>query len=77
MRIKAIYEQETRVDLNDYPKDYSHEEINHKIDKENKAIYENYVLCMFEGKVDLNSNKIIDQKFIDFIPDWNVEKTTM
>jgi len=66
------------VDLNDYPnkypKDFKPEEIRHRIDSENRAIYENNVLCIFEGKVDLKSKKITSQNFEDFIPDWNVGK---
>lgn len=74
VKVKAIYEKELRVDLNEFPKDYYYEEINHRIDNENRPIYENYVLCMFEGNIDLKSEKIINQKFSDFIPDWNIEK---
>lgn len=74
VKVKAIYEKEMRVDLNEFPKDYYYEEINHRIDNDNRPIYENYVLCMFEGNIDLNSKKIINQEFSDFIPDWNVEK---
>tara|TARA_R110001606_G_C15278237_1_gene640214 strand:- start:47 stop:1105 length:1059 start_codon:yes stop_codon:yes gene_type:complete len=78
VKIKAIYDKETRVDLNDYPnhypKNYKPEEIKHRIDNENRAVYENYVLCMFQGKIDLKSERIINQNFDDFIPDWNVEK---
>jgi hypothetical protein len=75
VKLKAVYDKETRVDLNDYPsiypKDYKPEEIKHKVDNENRAVYENYVLCVFEGKVDLKSEKIISQNFEDFLPDWN------
>lgn len=74
VKIKSIYEKETRVDLNDYPKEYFYEQIEHRIDGQNRPIYENYILCMFEGEIDLKIKKIKKQKFLDFIPDWNVEK---
>lgn len=74
VRIKAIYEGEKRVDLRDYEKDFCYEEIKHGIDNENRPIYENNVLFIFEGEVDMKNKKIINQKFNDFIPDWNVKK---
>ena len=74
VRIKAIYEREKRVDLKDYEKDFYYEDIKHRIDNENRPIYENNVLFIFEGEVDMKNEKIINQKFDDFIPDWNVKK---
>jgi hypothetical protein len=78
VRLKAVYDKETQVDLNDYPnnypKNYKRDEIKHRIDSENRAIYENNVLCIYEGKIDLESENIISQNFEDFLPDWNVEK---
>lgn len=76
VRIKAIYESEKRVDLKDYEKDFYYEDIKHRIDSENRPIYENNVLFIFEGEVDMKNKKIVKQKFDDFIPDWNVKKSS-
>jgi len=74
VRIKAIYESEKRVELKNYEKDFYYEEIKHRIDNENRPIYENNVLFIFEGEVDMKNKKIVNQKFDDFIPDWNIKK---
>jgi hypothetical protein len=76
VKIRAIYDIEKRVNLKDFEKEFYYEDIKHRIDIENRPIYENYVLFMFEGEVDLQSKQIINQVFDDFIPDWNVKKSS-
>lgn len=74
VRIKAIYESEKRVDLKDYEMNFHYEDIKHRIDNENRLIYENNVLFITKGEVDMINKKIMNLKFVDFIPDWNTKK---
>jgi hypothetical protein len=78
VKIKAVYESESRVPLKEYEKtfykDFYYPEKKHRIDSSNRPIYENNILFIFEGELEMNSKSIINQHFIDFIPDWNVKK---
>ncbi|MFW6047255.1 MAG: PIN domain-containing protein [Candidatus Woesearchaeota archaeon] len=71
--VKAIFDKELKVNLMDYEQDHYYEEIKHRIDSENRPIYENKILFIFEGDIDFKNKKITNQRFIDFIPDWNVK----
>jgi len=71
---KAVFDKELKVDLKEFEKEFYYDEIKHRIDSENRPIYENKILFIFEGEIDINKKKITNQKFIDFIPDWNVRK---
>ena len=71
--VKAVFAKETRVDLKDLISEFYHEDIKHRVDSENRPIYENYVLFIFESDINIKSKKIENQKFIDFIIDWNVK----
>ena len=75
VKIKAIYEREKRVNLKDFEVKCHHEDMKHRVDSENRPIYENNVLFTFEGEIDILNKKIINQKFIDFIPDWNIKRS--
>jgi hypothetical protein len=72
VRVKIVYEPETVVHLKDYYKENYDLNNKNRIDTLNRPIYENDVLFIYEGQVDKNKKKISRQKFIDFIPDWNV-----
>jgi PIN domain len=73
--IKAIYDIEKRVNLKDFEKEFYYDEIKHRVDNENRVIYENNVLFIFEGEVDMKNKKVINHEFADFIPDWNIKKS--
>lgn len=73
VKVKAIFDKETRVDLKEVIKEFYHEEIKHRIDKNNRPIYENYVLFVFESDIDIKSKEISNQRFIDFFIDWNIK----
>lgn len=73
VRIKAVYDIEKRVNLKEYLKEFYHEDMKHRVDSENRIIYENDVLFIFEGEVDMNNKKVINQEFVDFFPDWNIK----
>lgn len=78
VRVKIVYEKEIRVNLNEFPKEIFGDGNMNRVDDKNRPIYENDILFIFEGNVDLNKKKILRQKFIDFIPDWNVpEKSSV
>jgi hypothetical protein len=70
--VKIIYEAETAVQLKDYPKERYHTNNHNRIDSFNRPIYENDILFIYKGQVDKTKKKISRQKFIDFIPDWNL-----
>lgn len=72
LKVKAIFDRETRVDLKEVIKEFYHEDIKHRIDSENRPIYENYVLFVFESDIDIESKEITNQRFIDFFIDWNI-----
>jgi len=74
VRVKAVFDKETRVDLKEVISGFYHEDIKHRVDSENRPIYENYVLFIFESDINVKSREITNQKFIDFIIDWNVKK---
>ncbi len=72
VRVEIIYEPETAVQLKDYHKEMYGLNNQNRVDTSNRPIYENDVLFIYEGHVDKTKQKISRQKFIDFIPDWNV-----
>lgn len=74
VRVKSVYDKETSVDLRNYQKKFYYPEVHHRIDQENRPIYENNLLFIFEANLDLENKKIGEQRFIDFIPDWNINK---
>lgn len=69
---KSMYDVETRVNLDKYPPSREWEEVNHRVDEQNRPIYEGKVLFMYEAKLNLQDKTIGEQEFIDFIPDWYV-----
>ncbi|NQU51503.1 MAG: DUF4935 domain-containing protein [Bacteroidetes bacterium] len=73
VRVKAVFAKETRVDLKELIPEFYYEEIKHRVDSENRPIYENYVLFIFESDIDSKSKKIMNHRFIDFIIDWNIK----
>jgi PIN domain len=72
VRVKIVYKNDDIVGLKNYPKKiYNPENLGH-VDNLNRLIYDNDVLFIFEGLIDKSKKKITKQRFIDFIPDWNV-----
>lgn len=43
---------------------------NNQIDKEGRPVFDSNILFIFEGYIDENKRKIVDIKFIDFIPQY-------
>lgn len=71
--VKAIFEKETRVDLKEIITEFYCEDIKHRADSDNRPIYENYVLIVFESDINVETKEITNQRFIDFIIDWNIK----
>ena len=74
--IKAIYKPEkNREQLSKFlisnvnqPKEWI--KYSNNFDKDARPIFENSILFILEGKIDKDSNSLIDLHFIDFIPDY-------
>ena len=68
VHVIAIFFPEKNVVLSDYPKPYKFRYKNNRIDENNRPIYDNDVLFIFEGKVNVEHQTITEVDFVDFIP---------
>jgi hypothetical protein len=75
VRIIAVFESDKNKDYRNYEIEKYHEENKNRIDQFNRPIYDNIVLFILEGDLLVSSKSINRIRFIDFLPNYNVNKS--